>query len=418
MEYIWSDHNKYKNWIIIEIQLLHALQHVGVIDSKLSLPTILINDTQNHMELLIEGTGSMLARQIFFPTFIEDCVKEENKTKHDVAAFVHVLEECMPNDVSRYIHYGITSSDLCDTDFAMKIDTSIEFITEEVMIITNILKQMAIRYQYSPIIGRTHGMYAEPTSFGLVLLSYVAEFKRHLERLKQLRPRVCVGKLSGAVGTYAHIEPAVEEFVMKRCGVGIETVSTQVVSRDRHAELFNAIALIGSTLERLAIEIRHLSRSEVKEVAEPFGKKQKGSSAMPHKKNPIQSENITGLARLLKHYAGAAMDNIPLWHQRDISHSSVERIIAPDAFGILYFILNRMTNVIKDLYVDEAKMLERVKENTEWVSQTIMLELIDGGMSRKDAHNKVQHGELRPYVQSEMIDHHLHYIPDIFSRVL
>lgn len=432
MEEIWDDFTKLECWIRIEMAALHALQEEGTIPKDISIPTIQIRTRQHQPEenrLTIPGTGAMLARRLYLPTFREQWLEEEEKTHHDVVAFIHTLEPEL-GEAGRFLHYGMTSSDLCDTEFAMRLHMAMCCIKGAFLKLQNVLRTRADEFRHSPIIGRTHGMHAEPTTFGLVLLSYVAELKRHLHRLDELSPRIFVGKLSGAVGTYAHISPKIEAAVMKKLNLGYEEVSSQVVNRDRHAELFNFIAMVGATVERLAIEIRHLSRSEVKEVAEPFGKNQKGSSAMPHKKNPIKSENVTGMARLLRHYAGAAMENIALWHQRDISHSSVERVIAPDATGLLYFMLQRMTDVVKGLIVDEEKMKSRVVESSEmWMSQTIMLNCITKGMSRTDAHTFVQNmsnedkdemrsrfGRLQDWPE-DVIKYHLRNVTNIFARI-
>lgn len=429
---IWDDLTKLECWIRIEMAAMHALQEHEIIPKEISIPTIQLRTRQHQPEEArptIPGTGAMLASRLYLPTFMEQWLEEEEKTHHDVVAFIHTLEPEL-GEAGRFLHYGMTSSDLCDTEFAMRLQMAMSHIKGAIIKLMNVVRMRADEFKKSPIIGRTHGMHAEPTSFGLVLLSYVAELDRHVRRLQELEPRIFVGKLSGAVGTYAHIDPKIEASVMKKLGLGYENVPSQIVNRDRHAELFNFIALVGATVERLAIEIRHLSRSEVKEVAEPFGSKQKGSSAMPHKKNPIKSENVTGMARMLRHYAGAAMENIALWHQRDISHSSVERIIAPDATGLLYFMLQRMSDVVKGLIVDEEKMKGRVTETSEeWMSQTIMLNCISKGMSRTDAHNFVQNmsdedkiemrsrfGRLQDWPE-DMIKYHLRNVTPIFARL-
>lgn len=421
MTNIWSDNTKVLCWISIEVEALHAMKNHGVIPDEVDIPTVQIRHRQSQPDetcMLFEGTGTKLATRISLPKFIEDWLVEEERTRHDVVAFIHTLEPYM-QDVGRFIHYGMTSSDLCDTEMAMRMGSSLDLITLSVSRLKSTIYARAEEYKESPIVGRTHGMWAEPTSFGLVLLSYVAELKRHLARLHDISSRAKVGKLSGAVGTYAHIRPEIEKDVMEKLGLGIEEVPSQVVNRDRHAEVFNLLALIGATIERLAVEIRHLSRSEVREVSEPFGEKQKGSSAMPHKKNPIGSENMTGMARLLRHYAGAAMENIALWHQRDISHSSVERMIAPDAFGLLYFMLDRMTKMMSGLVVHTDEMLARVEYALpDWRSQMDMLKLISDGSSRKEAHDRIQNKE-RVIVRKddEMITYHLRNVNTIFGRM-
>lgn len=421
MSSVWSDNTKILCWISIEIEAMHAMKMYDLIPYDISIPTIEIRKNVNLSEprITMPGTGTMLASRISLSEFISDWLKEEERTRHDIVAFIHTLEPYL-HEAGRFLHYGMTSSDLCDTEFAMRIRSSTDLISESMLGLKRIILARANEFKNTPIIGRTHGMWAEPTSFGLVLLSYVAELKRHMERLNEISKRIAVGKLSGAVGTYAHIGPEIEKEVMRKLNLGIEEVPSQIINRDRHAELFNLIALIGATIERLAIEIRHLSRSEVGEVSEPFGKNQKGSSAMPHKKNPILSENMTGMAHMLRHYAGAAMENIALWHQRDISHSSVERIIAPDAFNLLYFMLDRMTNVMSGLVVHTDKMADRVEYALkDWRSQMDMLYLIrKGDASRKEAHDRIQNGEKDFMTDNKiMIDYHLKNVDVIFDRI-
>jgi len=398
MERIWGDKFKLHCWIRIEFAALRAMMDEGIIP-KFDVPKHLEHIDTVHLK------------------FIEDWLEEEKRTHHDVVAFVHLMEQKLGEN-GKWFHYGMTSSDLCDTEFALRIQAALALIKGGVIGLQNIIGERASQYKNSPIIGRTHGMHAEPTTFGLVLLTYVDELQRHIERISQIEDRVCVGKLSGAVGTYAHITPDVERIALQSLGLNGENVASQVVHRDRHAELFNLLALIGATIERLAVEIRHLSRSEVDEVSEPFYKDQKGSSAMPHKRNPIKSENVTGLSRLLRSYAGAAMENIALWHQRDISHSSVERFVAPDSFGILYFMLDRMCKIIKNLVVNENKMRLRVYESLPfWQSQTEMLRLIKEGHGRKEAHDEMQTAVLNTGNQEKLIKYHLRHVDLIFKRV-
>lgn len=398
MARIWEDKFKLHCWIRIEFAALRAMMKEGLIP-KFDLP--------DHMEHL-DAVSQKL---------VEDWLNEEINTHHDVVAFVHVMEQKL-GDNGKWFHYGMTSSDLCDTEFALRIQSALGLIKGAIVGLQNIIGEKAQIFKMQPIIGRTHGMHAEPTTFGLVLLTYVDELQRHLERLDEVSQRVEVGKISGAVGTYAHLSPDIERHALQALGLNGESVASQVVHRDRHAELFNLLALVGGTIERLAIEIRHLSRSEVKEVAEPFGKNQKGSSAMPHKKNPIKSENVTGLARMLRSYAGAAMENIALWHQRDISHSSVERMIAPDAFGLLFFMLNRMCDVVNGLVVDEDKMRYRVYESLpHWRTQTEMLKLIQKGYGRKEAHDMMQNNPITSSNQESLIEYHLRHVDTIFEKI-
>lgn len=415
MTRIWSDEFKLSCWISIEIDWLHCLiSHKRVTSPP--IPTIVVKDNDG---VVYRISGKEETVQIFLPVFKQKWLELEEQTHHDVVAFVNALEEEL-GDAGRFIHFAMTSSDLCDTALAMQMNMAMKLIEESLLKFKNVLIEKADEYRKTPIIGRTHGMWAEPTSFGLVLLTYVEEINRHTARISELYPRLRVGKMSGAVGTCAHMDPSMEDYVLRRLGLAPEPVASQVVHRDRHAEAFNLLAMIGATIERLAIEIRHLSRSEVREVSEPFGKKQKGSSAMPHKKNPIKSENLTGLARILRANAGAAMENIALWHQRDISHSSVERFIGPDSFGILHFMLERITKVMEGLVVNTDEMLARVEYALpNWRSQMDMLELVGTvGVPRKEAHDRMQSGEKLLIMDTQkMIDYHLKHVDAIFRRV-
>jgi adenylosuccinate lyase len=402
MQNIWHEEAKYYLWADIELTVLRILGRHGVIK---------ITDKIPHIALF------------HMPSIVAEAIEEELTTKHDVVAFLNVFEKalqrCIGHD-SRFIHYGMTSSDLVDTALALQIKRSLDETKKALISLTGQLDKLCIDHKDSVMMGRTHGMQAEPLTFGRVLYVYNQEFWRHQDRLDELQPRVTVGKLSGAVGTYAHLPPYVERDVMMELGIKAEEGPNQIVQRDRHAELLNWIALVGCSLEKLATQIRHLSRSEVCEVSEGHGKGYKGSSAMPHKRNPINSENICGLSRLLRGYAVAGMEDVALWHERDISHSSVERVAIPDAFCLLYFMLDRMKSTLENLVVNTTLMKERVvkcngQANHEWMSQAVMLRLIEEGMPRKEAHDLVQEsldnavGKLKNNGDLG-IDRHLKYI--------
>ncbi len=322
----------------------------------------------------------------------------EEVTSHDVAAFVDVLSGSVSAG-GEWVHYGLTSSDMLDTAQGLILKEAGELLQRRLDELLAVVKRKAIEHRKTVMIGRTHGIWAEPTTFGLKLATWAFEADRDRTRLKAARAAVSVGKISGAVGTYAHTPPTIEAYVCDRLGLNIEPASSQITHRDRHAEFLATLAIIGASLERFATEIRHLQRSEVGEVREPFGKGQKGSSAMPHKRNPIASENITGLARLLRSYAAAGFENVALWHERDISHSSVERVALPDACLILDFALARMTKLIDGLVVDSDRMLENLDSTRGLIfSQAVLLALIeDQGLSRDQAYRVVQRNAMRAW---------------------
>lgn len=325
----------------------------------------------------------------------------EKKVKHDVIAFLtNVAESVGPE--ARYIHLGLTSSDILDTALALQLKAASDLLLADIDALKKVLRKRALEHKQTVMIGRSHGMHAEPITFGLKLALWYAEMERHRERLGRAREDVAVGKLSGAVGTFAYLDPAVETAVLERLGLTAEPVASQVVQRDRHAAFFGTLALVGASIERIAVEIRHLQRTEVAEVEEFFSEGQKGSSAMPHKRNPIASENLSGLARVLRGNAQAALENVPLWHERDISHSSVERIIGPDSTILLDFMLARLTRLIERLVVYP----ERMKRNLEITrglvfSQRVLLELARHGASREDAYEWVQRNAIRAQKDGE-----------------
>jgi adenylosuccinate lyase len=322
----------------------------------------------------------------------------EEVTNHDVAAFVDVLSASVTTG-AEWVHYGLTSSDMLDTAQGFILREATQLLQRRLNKLLVVVKRRAIEHRDTVMIGRTHGIWAEPTTFGLKLATWAFEIDRDRTRLAAALAGISVGKISGAVGTYAHTPPTIEAFVCDRLGLGIEPASSQITHRDRHAEFLATLAIIGASLERFATEIRHLQRSEVGEVRESFGKGQKGSSAMPHKRNPIASENITGLARLLRSYAAAGFENVALWHERDISHSSVERVVLPDACLTLDFALARMTGVVDGLVVDHDRMLQNLESTRGLVfSQAVLLAVMEEQeLSRDDAYRIVQRNAMRAW---------------------
>jgi len=314
----------------------------------------------------------------------------ESEVRHDVIAFLTNVAEYV-GPLARYVHRGMTSNDLLDTTFAVQLRRSGDLLLKHIDELLVVLKNRAEEYKTTPCIGRSHGIHAEPTTFGLKLIGWFSEVARGRARLAAALKEACVGKISGPVGTFAQLPPSIESFVMNKLGLGADSVSTQIVPRDRHAAVFAALGILGSSIERFVTEIRHLQRSEVREAEEFFSKGQKGSSAMPHKRNPVLSENLTGLARLLRSYISPALENIPLWHERDISHSSVERVITPDAFICMDFMLRRFIGLVKNLVVYP----ERMKQNLDschglFHSGTLLVALVDKGVTREDAYRMVQ----------------------------
>ncbi|MCB0378263.1 MAG: adenylosuccinate lyase [Bdellovibrionales bacterium] len=321
---------------------------------------------------------------------IERILEIEKETKHDIIAFVSNLAENVGEN-GRYFHYGMTSSDALDTALSLQVQKAGPVLMQSLHSLLNALKLQAQEYSDTLCSGRTHGMHAEPTTFGLKLAGFYAEFVRHHKRLQKALEQMAVGKISGAVGTYSFLKPDLEKKVCDILGLKPETVATQVVPRDRHAELMTALALLGGGIERLSVELRHLQRTEVSEAYEGFTPGQKGSSAMPHKKNPISSENLTGCARLLRSYALAALENMALWHERDISHSSAERVIFPDAFILSHYACERMARVIENLEVDKERMLSNMDlSQGQLFSSHLLLHMVDQGLSREEAYRKVQ----------------------------
>ncbi len=364
---IWSDETRYQIWLDVEIAALEKMADLGLV------PESAVADVKEKADFSVERTQEI-----------------EEEVKHDVIAFLTNVAEHV-GESSRFVHRGMTSNDLLDTTLAVQFSRAGKLLTDGIDELLESIKQRAQEHRYTPTIGRSHGIHAEPTTFGLKLIGWYAELKRRKEVLLRALSAVTVGKLSGAVGTYHSLPPEVEEYVADKLHIGSETVATQVVARDRHAEFFTAIAQVGNSIERWCVEIRHLQRTEVSEAAESFQKGQKGSSAMPHKKNPILTENLTGLARLLRGYALSAMENVALWHERDISHSSVERVIAPDACLLLDFMLVRMKRVVDGLVVYPEAMRKNLDiTGGLYNSGSLLIALVDAGITREKAYKLVQ----------------------------
>ena len=364
---IWEPKNKFQIWLEIEILICEALNRAGKIPS---------NALKN-----IKRKASFNVNRID---------KIEQEVKHDVIAFLTYVAENVGKD-SRFIHNGVTSSDILDTCLSVQLKQSLKIIIKELKGLVTELRKIAIVHKKTLCIGRSHGIYAEPTTFGLKMLGKYCEFKRSYERLKKAEQEISICAISGAVGTFANIEPNIQDYVANKLKLKSEDVSTQIIPRDRHAYLFSILGVLASSIENLAIEIRHLQRSEVREAEEFFSSKQKGSSAMPHKRNPVLTENLTGIARLIRGNVIPSLENVALWHERDISHSSVERIICPETLILTDFSLNRMTSVIKNLVVNKSRMLENLKKTRGlYNSQRVLLKLIEKGLSREIAYRIVQ----------------------------
>ncbi|MDD5242483.1 MAG: adenylosuccinate lyase, partial [Syntrophorhabdaceae bacterium] len=363
MAKVWTDENRFSKWLDIEVLICEAYAELSLIPQE---------DLR-----AIKEKARFDVRKI---------LEIEKRTKHDVVAFIECVSEYV-GPSSKYIHMGVTSSDILDTSFACLLKEASGILVEDITALMDVLKEKAYQYKMTPAIGRTHGIHAEPVTFGLKIAHFYDEMRRNLERMKAARERISYGKISGAVGTYAHVPPAVEEYVCKKLGLKAAPISSQIIPRDYHAEFFTTLALIGSSIERMAMEIRSLQRTEVGEAEEFFSKGQTGSSAMPHKRNPIASENLCGLARLLHGYAMSSMENVPLWHERDISHSSVERVIAPDATIVLDYMFERAKNLYKNLIVYPEKMLENMNISKGlYHSEAILIALIHKGITRQEAY--------------------------------
>jgi adenylosuccinate lyase len=367
MAVIWSDENRFKKMLDVEIFAAEAMSELGMIPEKA------VEIIKKKAKINVERVNEI-----------------ECTVKHDVISFLTAIVETTGSD-GRFLHLGMTSSDVLDTATGAQLKQAAELLIDETKKLAVIISGLAKKYKMTPVMGRTHGVHAEPMTFGLKAASWYCEIMRSLDRLNFALETISYGKISGAVGTMAHLDPKVEEYVCRKMGLKPETVSTQIIPRDRHSIYFSALAHLGSALERIATEIRHLQKTEVAEAEEPFTKGQKGSSAMPHKRNPIISENICGLARLLRGYATTAMENIALWHERDISHSSTERVILPDASIISHYMLIRMQILLSGLNVYPENMQANIdKTRNNIFSGTLLLSLVGKGMSREDAYAVVQ----------------------------
>ena len=373
MDKIWSNENKYDKWLEVEIAVCEAWAELGVIPRK-AIPKIKLAKVN-------------LKR-------MAEILKE---THHDVTAFLGSVAESLGEE-SRYIHLGLTSSDVWDTATSLQLVEASDILVQDVKELTNVLAQRAIEHKYTVMIGRSHGIHAEPTTFGLKAALWVEEMRRNLQRLAEARKVISVGKISGTVGTYATVTPEVEQKACRKLGLEPAPISNQVLQRDRHAQFITTLAIIAGSLEKFATEIRALQKTEVREVEEPFSAGQMGSSSMPHKRNPELCERVSGLARLVRGYALTSMENIALWHERDISHSSNERIILPDACLVLDYILALFTSVMKRLQVFPHRMKKNLDLTRGLVfSQRVMLALIDKGLSRQDAYKIVQRNAMKSW---------------------
>jgi len=374
---IWSDQRRYETWLEVELAAADATAEAGLIPR--------------------EAAAALRARAATITIDIDRIEAIEKVTQHDVIAFTTAVAEQV-GEPARWLHFGLTSSDVLDTAQAIQMREACGLIVKNVGLLMEAVRARADEHRHTPMIGRTHGVHAEPMTFGLKLALWYNQLQRDLDRLLRARDTVSVGKISGAVGTFAHLDPAIEARVCERLGLQAAPVSSQVIQRDRHAELLSAIAICGASLETFALEIRGLQKTEIGEVEEPFGKGQKGSSAMPHKRNPIGCEQIVGLARLLRGNAAAAMENIALWHERDISHSSVERVILPDSFIALDHMLRRFTRIVRGMVVYPERMLENLQRSRGVVfSGTVLLELARRGVSREQAYEWVQRNAMRAF---------------------
>jgi len=371
---IWSDTRRYDTWLAVELAATDALVDAGVVPAA--------------------DAGELRAKASFDVARIEEI---EQTTQHDIIAFTTAVAERV-GPAARWLHFGLTSSDVLDTALALQMREACELILKDVDELAAAIRRRADEHRRTPMIGRTHGVHAEPMTFGVKLALWYAELARDRERVVRARESISVGKISGAVGMFAHLDPDIETAVCRRLGLAAAPVSSQVIQRDRHAELLTALAILAASLEKFALEVRGLQKTEIGEVEEPFGRGQKGSSAMPHKRNPIGCEQITGLARLIRANAMAALENVALWHERDISHSSVERVILPDSFIALDHMLRRFTRIVSGMVVYPERMKENLARSRGVVfSGNVLLELARRGVSREQAYEWVQRNAMRSF---------------------
>ncbi|MGB9764345.1 MAG: adenylosuccinate lyase [Candidatus Saccharicenans sp.] len=374
---IWSEENKYRKWLEVELAVCEAWAKLGQIP-------------KSSLENIKKKANFSISR-------IEEI---EKVVKHDVIAFLTSVAEYVGED-SRFIHMGLTSYDIVDTALSLLIVESLDRIEKRLLELKKILKKQALKYKKTPCIGRTHGVHAEPITYGFKILVWYEEINRHLERLKRAREVISVGRISGSVGTYIHLDPRVEKYALKKLRLEPAKVSTQVLQRDRHAEVMSCLALIATSLEKFALEIRHLQKTEVLEVEEPFTKGQKGSSSMPHKRNPVRCERIAGLARIIRGNLQVSLESIPLWHERDISHSSAERIIFPDSFILTDYLLTEMIDIISNWNVYPKRMLQNINTTRGLIfSQAVLLALTHKGLSREEAYKLVQNCSMKAWQEN------------------
>ena len=416
---IWTLENKFKTWLDIEIYACEAWSELGHIPKE-------------DVDLIREKAAFN----------VERILEIEAETRHDVVAFTRCVSESLGEE-KKWVHYGLTSTDIVDMSLSSLIVEAVDIILGDLEELAEVVATQARKYKHTVMMGRTHGVHAELTTLGLKFALWYAEIKRDIERLKFARENIAFGKMSGAVGTFANIPPFVEEYVCAKMGLNPAPIATQTLQRDRHAHLMTTLAIIGGSLEKFATEVRGLQKTETREVEEPFRKNQKGSSAMPHKRNPIRCERITGMARVLRGYASASIEDMALWHERDISHSSVERIILPDATALVNYMTKLFTTIVKDLHVYPENMRRNIALSQGLTSsQRILLSLIDKGLSREEAYDLVQRNamvswdEQRPFQQSLLADeavmkhftveeldfffddaYHMKHVDTIFSRV-
>jgi len=396
---IWTEENKYRCWLRVESAASTVLAEDGVI------PT---------------AAAEAIATRASFDVARIQAIEAE--VRHDVIAFTTAVAESLKaqglDAESRWLHYGLTSNDIVDTAQALQVKEASGLIHGAMTALLEVLKRRAIEFKNTPTIGRTHGIHAEPTTFGLKLLNWYAEMQRNLARFEAAAEDMRVGKLSGAVGTFGHLKPEHEERICSLLGLEPAPIATQVIQRDRHAAYISVLALIGSTLDKIAVEVRHLQRTEVREAQEYFSEKQKGSSSMPHKKNPITSEQISGLARVLRSNAQAAFENVPLWHERDISHSSVERVIFPDSTILTHYLLTKTASLIDKLLVYPARMLRNLESTAGLIfSGQLLLDLAEAGVSREDAYRLVQSHAMRAWKEDLNFREEVERDPEISSRL-
>ncbi|KAA2274569.1 MULTISPECIES: adenylosuccinate lyase [unclassified Staphylococcus] len=419
MASIWTDQNRYEAWLEVEILACEAWSELG------HIPKEDVKKIRQNAKVDVKR-----AQEI------------EQETRHDVVAFTRQVSETL-GDERKWVHYGLTSTDVVDTALSYVIKQANEIIEKDIERFIKVLEEKAKNYKYTLMMGRTHGVHAEPTTFGVKMALWYTEMKRNLKRFKEVRKEIEVGKMSGAVGTFANIPPEIEQYVCDHLGIDTAPVSTQTLQRDRHAYYIATLALVATSLEKFAVEIRNLQKTETREVEEAFAKGQKGSSAMPHKRNPIGSENITGISRVIRGYITTAYENVPLWHERDISHSSAERIMLPDVTIALDYALNRFTNIVDRLTVFEDNMRNNIDKTFGLIfSQRVLLALINKGMVREEAYDRVQPKAMESWetktpfrqliekdesitnvLSKEELDecfnpeHHLNQVDTIFKRV-